>query len=133
MRFVPVFPRAARLAVAALSFRPVRWPFGLGRPLAALLVLALLGGAVTSARSLLDLRQTSLGRADEDWRTFVAAGSDDLASGPGFAPAVADPSIAAVSIADERPPLRIDIMGMGGIARVERTAGDAVAPTVPTP
>ena len=137
----------------------------LGRPFAAVLVLALIGGAVTMARSLLDLREAGLG-GQGGWPTAVAGGLRAGEVGPTFAlprrgealpdgelegllaglkdgafgvtfEAVpvdrravdptspeAEGTFAPVVLIDaERPPLRIDIMGLNAAGRAR---GDAV-------
>ena len=140
----------------------------LGRPFAAVLVLALIGGAVTMARSLLDLREAGLG-GQGGWPTAVAGGLRAGEVGPTFAlprrgealpdgelegllaglkdgafgvafEAVpvdrravdptspeAEGAFAPVVLIDaERPPLRIDIMGLNAAGSVGRARGDAV-------
>lgn len=78
--------RLALARAAATLKREAGWRRrGFGRPVAAILVLALLGGAVTMARSLLDLREAGFGGAQGGWPTAVAGGFRAGEVGPAFA------------------------------------------------
>ncbi len=85
MRSGPSLRRALERAAATFK-REAAWRRrGFGRPIAAILVLASVGGAVTMARSLLDLRETGFGGAQGGWPTAVAGGFQAGEVGPAFA------------------------------------------------
>ena len=173
MRPGPSLRLAIERAAATLPIRADWRHRGLGRPFAAVLVLALIGGAVTMARSLLDLREAGLGGGPGGWPTAVAGGLRVSEVGPGLAlprlgealpdgeleallaglkdgafgvafeavpvdrpvfdPRASDPGspeaagafVPVVVIDAERPPLRIDIMGLNTAGRGGRPRGDA--------
>lgn len=170
MRPGPFLRLAIERVAASLPSKAVWRRRGLGRPIAAILVLALIGGAVTMGRSLLDLREMTLVGAQGGWPTAVAGGLRAGEVGPAFAlprrgetlldgeletllaalkggvfgvsfeavpldrqdgdrqaldPQAIDPTspeakgaFAPVVLIDaERPPLRIDIMGLSATGR----------------
>ena len=170
-----------RLAIGrALTARAAWRRHGLGQPLAAALALLLIGGLLTTARSLLDLGEHRLGRHGPSWPTAVAGGLGKGELGPNLslpwqgeplpqgeleatlarlkdgafgvafeavpvgrlagAPPALDPAspeatgaFAPVVLIDrERPPLRIDIMGLGTTDGSGRAEGGGAAP-VPSP
>jgi hypothetical protein len=160
------FRLAIERAAATVPIGAVWRRCGLGRPFAAVLVLALIGGAVTMARSLLDLRDAGRGSGQDGWHTAVAGGLRAGEVGPAFAlprrgeappdgelegllaglkdgafgvafeaapvdrraidptsPEAEGAFLPVVLIDAERPPLRIDIMGLTAVGRAR---GDAV-------
>jgi hypothetical protein len=183
MRPGPSLRLALERAAAPLPLEAVWRRRGLGRPVAAILVLALIGGAVTMAHSLLDLPEAGFGGGQGGWPTAAAGGLRVDEVGPALAlpprgealpageleallaglkegafgvafeavlfvqqdgdrqdgerkaidPRAIDPTspeaegaFAPVVLVDaERPPLRIDIMGLSATRRGGRVPGDA--------